>query len=187
MEKGFSDSASALAGNVVEIDYESPLGIHAVGTPLIALAIGDNHAGLRWCKRLMQCGFNLPTFVHPVGWISPSANLGPGTFIGAGAIVQACVRIGRAGLVNTSAVVDHHADLGAGVHIAPGAILAGNVRVGQLSMVGAGAVIRDRITIERNTVIGAGAVVVRDVADSCVVVGIPAKEIARNERQDLWL
>jgi hypothetical protein len=47
VEKGFSDSASALAGNVVEMDYESPLGIDAVGTPLIALAIGDNHARLR--------------------------------------------------------------------------------------------------------------------------------------------
>ena len=178
VEKGFSASSLELSNHVVVLDYESPLCFDTVGAQQIALAIGENHARLRWCKRLLQLGFELPPLIHPIAWVSPSAILQPGTFIGAGAIVQACVHIGMAGLVNTSSVVEHHGDLGVGVHIAPGAILAGNVKVGHLALVGAGAVIRDHVAIGKEAVIGAGAVVIRDVDENSVVVGVPARKIS---------
>ena len=44
----------------------------------------------------------------------------------------------------------------------------------------AGAKVIGQVTIENNSVVGANAVVVKDVPDHCVVVGIPAQIIKRN-------
>jgi acetyltransferase-like isoleucine patch superfamily enzyme len=48
-------------------------------------------------------------------------------------------------------------------------------------MIGAGAVIRQGIKIGSNVMVGAGAVVVADVCDGQVVVGIPAKPLPVDE------
>ena len=47
-------------------------------------------------------------------------------------------------------------------------------------MIGAGATILPRIKIGRNVVIGAGAVVTKDIPDSVVAFGSPAKIIKEN-------
>jgi sugar O-acyltransferase (sialic acid O-acetyltransferase NeuD family) len=183
VEEGFSSSFNPNQNDkIIEIGSQMHLDEHAFGTGRIALAIGNNDARLRWGERLLHDGFELPILVHPKSLVSPSATLAPGTFIGAGAIVQTCVHIGMAGLINTGAIVEHHCVIGAGAHIAPGAILAGLVQVGDRALIGAGAVIRDRIVIGNRATVGAGSVVVHDVDAFSVVVGVPAKPIKQKAK-----
>ena len=47
-------------------------------------------------------------------------------------------------------------------------------------MVGAGATVLGPVIIGDNVQIGAGAVVVKDVPDNCVVIGVPARIIKRD-------
>ncbi len=142
-----------------------------------AIAIGGSRGLDRQeiARRLMAHGLALPTLIHPMSSVSPSARWGHGSQILAQTVVASDVVMGDVCIVNHNATVDHECNLGNGVHVAPGATLCGCVCIGDNTFVGAGAVVLPRLTIGQNVIIGAGAVVTKDVPDDVVVVGNPAK------------
>lgn len=159
-------------------DPDAPAGEHAIDEEVrrgarIMLAVGDPALRTRWAARF--AGKFAAAIVDPHAVVSPSATLADGSFIGAGAIVQARVRIGAHAIVNTRAVIEHDCDLAACTHVSPGAILCGNVTVGARAQVGAGAVVIPGCTIGEGSVVGAGAVVVRDVPAERTARGVPAR------------
>ncbi len=118
---------------------------------------------------------SMPVLAHPNSTISPHANVGAGSIVMAGAVINGFVATGRCCIINTACSVDHDCVLDDYVHISPGAHLAGQVRVGKRSWIGIGAVVREGVIIGADVVVGAGAAVVNDVADGQTVVGNPAK------------
>ncbi|MCZ6836177.1 MAG: acetyltransferase [Planctomycetota bacterium] len=147
----------------------TPLGLHA--------AVGNNELREAWMKAARSAGLKdrFLTIVHPRAIVSPSANLGLGSFIGPNAVINARARIGEGVIVNTSAVVEHDCVIGAYSHVAPNATLGGGAQVGDSSLIGLGAIVLPRITIGQRVVVGAGAVVVGDLPDDVVAHGVPAK------------
>ena len=141
----------------------------------VFVAIGHNAARLHCLEVATRAGYVVPTLIHPMASVSPTARLEPGTIVMAGAVVQADTVIGLGGIVNTGASVDHDGLLGRGVHIAPGARLAGQVTVGDRTLIGVGAAVIPQTRIGHDCVVGAGAAVVCDVPDGQTVVGIPAR------------
>lgn len=113
--------------------------------------------------------------VHPRAIIASSAQIGRGTFIAAGAVINPDTVVGQHTIINTGATVDHDCIIGDYVHIAPGAHLAGGVWVGDSALIGIGSVVLPGCRIGKNTVIGAGAVVVKDIPEGVVAKGIPAR------------
>ena len=113
--------------------------------------------------------------VHPAAWVSPTATLGEGTVIMAGAVVQTGARIGAHCVINTGAIVEHDAVLGDHAQLAPGATLGGAVRVGPSAYIGLGAAVRDHTSVGAGATVGMGAVVVRDVPNGARVMGVPAR------------
>lgn len=116
------------------------------------------------------------TIVHAMASVSPSARLGPGCFIGAGAVIQAEVVAGRHVIVNSGAIVEHDVVLGDFCHVGPGAAIGGGTRIGAGVFVGLGARVRDHIEVGDGATIGMGAVVVGDVGPDRRMVGVPARE-----------
>uniref|UniRef100_A0A7V3J935 Acetyltransferase n=1 Tax=candidate division CPR3 bacterium TaxID=2268181 RepID=A0A7V3J935_UNCC3 len=141
------------------------------------VAIGNPHGRVRlkFHDQLVNEGLQPVTIAHPMASIAENAEIGEGTQIMAGAIIQPEAQIGRYCIINTGASVDHEDILEDGVEIAPGATLCGNVHVGINAWICAGAVVLPRLKIGADAIVGAGAVVIRDVPDSAVVVGVPAK------------
>lgn len=139
------------------------------------ISIGNNRIRKRIAESEDFAGRYIETLAHPHSVLSPSAEIGAGTVVMAGATINAACQIGRHCILNTHASVDHDGILGDYVHVSPGASLAGNVQVGEGTHIGIGACIIEGIRIGRWCTIGAGAVVIRDVPDGATVVGNPAR------------
>jgi len=139
------------------------------------VGIGNAARRLELLAELAAAGFKLPVLCHPAARISPSARLGEGTVVFAGAVIQADARLGRGVIVNTLAGVDHDCALADGVHVCPGAHLGGDVTVGEGSWLGIGCSVKHGVRIGRGVTVGAGAAVIDDVADGLTVVGCPAR------------
>lgn len=146
----------------------------------IIVGIGDNM--IRWQKyaALRDLGANMPILIHPNSWVSPYAQVGAGTIVAGGCIINIDAILGEACIVNTGATIDHDCILGDAVHISPGAHLGGNILVGNRTWVGLGASIRQELKIGESVIIGAGAVVVKSISDGFTVIGNPAKPLIKN-------
>ena len=138
------------------------------------VALGDNGRRLDMGLKLEALGFKLITAVSPHAAVSPSARLGAGVAVMAGAVINAEAEVGDLVIVNSGAVVEHDVVLGRACHIGPGAVLAGQVRVGEGSLLGAGSSVAPGRQVGANSIIGAGGCVVRDIPADVVAVGVPA-------------
>lgn len=143
----------------------------------VAAAIGSPSLRRAWLTLAAANSMAAPPIVHPRAWVSPSARLGAGCVIMAGAVVQARAVIGDGAIVNTGASVDHDSEIGDYAHIAPGARLAGNVSVGSDAFIGMTACVIEGLRLGSRCLVAAGAVVIRDVPAGHRVAGVPAQLI----------
>lgn len=135
-----------------------------------------NNPGLRKARTLKarELGFSeLVTVLDPTAVISPTARLGTGVYVNAGAVIAAQAVLGDSVFVNRLAGVGHHSVLEDFVSVGPGASIASKVKIGRGTMVGAGSSIAPSVKIGSNTVIAAGTAVHKDVPSNVVVMGNP--------------
>ncbi|PXX62878.1 UDP-perosamine 4-acetyltransferase [Pseudomonas sp. LAMO17WK12:I10] len=141
----------------------------------VIVAIGNNRIRQVKLAQLKAMGARLISLLHPNCTFSRYASLGEGSVVFAAAVVNADAIVGMGAILNTGCSVDHDCRLGDCVHISPGARLAGGVSVQDLSWVGIGASVRQLVNIGAQVMIGAGAAVIKDVPDSVIVAGVPAR------------
>jgi sugar O-acyltransferase (sialic acid O-acetyltransferase NeuD family) len=139
------------------------------------IGIGNNNIRSALFKKLVSKKISCPVAVHEKSFVSPLAELGNGTTVMAGVVINAMTKIGNAVICNSSSVIEHECIIGDYAHIAPGAVLAGNVTVGENSFIGANAVIKQGVKIGSNVTIGAGSVVIKNVLDNQTVYGNPVR------------
>ena len=145
------------------------------GEAEVFVAVGDNKARDRLIGEAKSHGCKLASIGHPSSIVAGDCEIGGGSVLMAGAIVNPGTTLGLGCIVNTAASVDHHCELGACVHVAPGARLAGGVTVGARTWIGIGSVVREGKSIGADVIVGAAAAVVSDIADGKTVTGVPAK------------
>ena len=130
-------------------------------------------------RRRIQQSVNrerIVTLVHPNAVVS-DAQIGCGTVVMAGAVINPGAMIGEGCIINTSSSVDHDCRIGNYAHVAVGAHMAGNVEIGDETWIGAGATVSNNVTVCAGCMIGAGAVVVNDIMELGIYVGVPARRI----------
>lgn len=154
----------------------------ARGIHKVFIAIGDNFARARKAQLAQKIGFELISAVHPRAVVAQDVELGRGSIVMAGAVINPCTVLGTNVIVNTLASIDHDCHIGDSVHISPGVHIAGGVTIGQLTWVGIGATIINNITVSEEVIIGAGAVVIKNVQPNVVVAGVPARIIRPGSR-----
>lgn len=120
-----------------------------------------------------------PVLIHPRSTVADRVDIGKGTVVMAGAVINPDVSIGEGCIINTSCSIDHDCIISDYVHVSVGAHICGTVAVGENTWVGAGATIINNIKICSNSFIGAGAVIVKDITQPGMYVGVPAKLIKR--------
>lgn len=144
------------------------------------VAIGNNAVRERLYKQLKAIGFNIVNAISPYAVISKHAHIGDGVAVMPGAVINADTHIGDGVIINTNASIDHDCFVGSFSHVAPGANVCGSCNIGTNCMLGVGCKVIDKTVIGDNTIVGAGAVVIKDIADNTVAVGVPAREIGNN-------
>lgn len=139
--------------------------------------IKDSKTRFSIYQNLQTLGAKLPVVVSPLAHVSRHAQVGSGTVIMHGAIVNAGARIGANCIVNTHAVIEHDVTIGDHCHLSTGCLVNGEVVVGQHCFIGSNAVLNQCVTITSQAIIGAGSVVIKNVDTAGVYVGNPAQKI----------
>lgn len=144
----------------------------------VFVALGQNSLRRRLGEKVQNLGMELVNAIHPAATVSPSAVIGSGVAVMAGAVINAAAEIGDFAIINTGASVDHDCLIGEAAHVAPQCGLAGCVTLGDEVFLGIGTRVIPNIVIGRSTTVGAGSVVIRNTPENCKVVGVPSRPIA---------
>ena len=147
-------------------------GIIAVGDNAVRKSLAARFAQLEWLS-----------VIHPKAYVHHTVQLGVGTVVFAGAVIQPAARVGEHGIINTAASIDHDCAIGAYAHIAPGAHIAGGVSMGEGTFMGIGSSVVPGLAIGSWSVVGAGGVVIEDLPSWVVAVGVPARVIKTRSKR----
>lgn len=139
------------------------------------VGVGNPQARSSIAKRWTDAGRRPVTLIHPAAGVGTKSTIGAGSVVCAGVQISTNVHLAEYVHINPNATVGHDSVLERFVSINPGAVVSGDVVIESGVLVGAGAVILQGLTIGRDSTIGAAACVVRDVAPTTVVKGVPAK------------
>ena len=174
--RGEVSSFTIYDGNQFPAALKSKLGNFSV-------LIGNDNAELRLklITQISEAGLSMVNIIHPSVIISPSAVIGNGILMAPGVIIGPGVEIGNHVILNAAVTIDHDSRIEDNVILSPAVHLAGGVRVGSGCFVGISASSVNGVNIGRNSLIGAGSVIIKDIPDNVVAVGVPAKIIRNRE------
>jgi sugar O-acyltransferase (sialic acid O-acetyltransferase NeuD family) len=141
----------------------------------VALGVGSNRVRCAIWERCRALGIEVVTVIHPRASISMFAELGPGSVVLAGSVVNARARLGAGCIVNSGAVVEHDVTVGDFAHVSPNATLTGGASLGTQAQLGAAACVLPGIGVGEHALVGAGAVVTRTIPAGCIAFGVPAR------------
>lgn len=130
-------------------------------------------------KLIEQQGWQLVSLVAPSATLGVGCLIDDGVFVGQQAHIGPMAKVGRGSIINSGAVVEHECAVGEWAHVSVNATMAGRSRLGDHSMLGAGSTVIDNVTVTQHVVVGAGALVHKNVVNSGVYAGVPAKQLPK--------
>jgi sugar O-acyltransferase (sialic acid O-acetyltransferase NeuD family) len=141
------------------------------------VAIGNNATREKVQEKLEDEGLSLVKLIHPSAVIGTDVEIGIGTTVMAGVVINSSSRIGKGCIINTSCSLDHDNEIEDYVHISPGVRTAGSVSIGKGTWIGIGSVVSNNVNICSGCKLGAGAVVVKEITEPGTYVGVPVKKL----------
>ena len=118
------------------------------------------------------------TFIHPsVQIMDNNIEIGDGSFIGANSILTVNIKMGKHALLNRGNHIGHDCEIGDYFSMMPGSIVSGNVSIEDQVYMGTNSSINEKIHINSNVIIGSNGVVVKNINESGVYVGIPVTKL----------
>lgn len=135
---------------------------------------------------------NVNARIEPGAIIREKVKIKEGAIILMGAIINIGAEIGKKTMIDMNAVIGSNAIIKDNVHIGAGAVIAGVLEppskdptiIEDNTFIGANAVILEGVKVGKNSIVGAGAIVTKDVEDNTIVVGVPARAVGKNNKQE---
>ncbi|MGO4961250.1 acetyltransferase [Jeotgalibaca porci] len=141
------------------------------------VAIGSNTTREKIQEKLIKEGLNVVSLIHPSAVIGTDVEIGIGSVVMGGVVVNSSTRIGEGCIINTSSSLDHDNVVEDYVHISPGVRIAGSVSIGKGTWLGIGSIVSNNVNICSACKVGAGAVVVKDITEPGTYVGVPVRRV----------
>ncbi|MFA6922012.1 MAG: hypothetical protein WC216_09235 [Gallionella sp.] len=112
---------------------------------------------IRLFEHARSLGFELPTIISPMAYVSKHATIGAGTIIMHDALINSRAAIGNNCIINTKALVEHDGVVEDSCHVSTAAIINGGAVIRKGSFVGSNAVTRECVQTRVNDFIRAGS------------------------------
>ena len=139
------------------------------------LRIDGNRERIAMFEALDLPDDRLATFVHPMAYVAPSVQLGPGCIIMPNVSMSPATRLGRGCLMMAGAMMGHDNVVGDFCHIAAQAAVGSYLRIGKGVHIGLNATIHEGFTIGDYATLGMGSVLKHDIDEGEIWAGNPAR------------
>lgn len=153
--------------NLQELNFDKHEVIVAVGNPVDRKRIVES----------LPFGTKFWTFVSNKAFVMGNVHIGQGSIICAGTILTQNIYIGEHTHLNLLSTIGHDTYVGNYFTAAPGAKISGNCSIKECVYVGTNSSVREKISICSNVTIGLNSGVVKNITQSGVYGGAPAKLI----------
>ncbi len=110
--------------------------------------IESNKIRVKIYNNLKKIGFNLPTIISPLAYVSKYSFIDEGTIIMHQALINANAKIGKNCIINTKALIEHDCIVEDNCHISTASVINGGVRVKENSFFGSNATSKQSIEID---------------------------------------
>lgn len=125
--------------------------------------------------------FKFATLIHPSVNVHSTVKIGNGTIIYPGVIITTNIRIGDHVIISPKCGIGHDAIINDYASLLWNVNISGHNKIGIGCLIGSGATIIQNKIVGDFSTIGAGSVVIDDIKDSTVNVGVPTREV-NNEK-----
>jgi sugar O-acyltransferase (sialic acid O-acetyltransferase NeuD family) len=139
------------------------------------IAIGGGKIRKKMAEDLERRGVEFETVIHPSVIMSESVKIGKGTIIQAGSVITVDVTIGNHCRIDTNCTIAHDSKIDSYVDLSPGVHINGKNSIHTGTFVGSGTITREKISVGEWSIIGAGTVLINDVPEKSLFVGVPGK------------
>jgi sugar O-acyltransferase (sialic acid O-acetyltransferase NeuD family) len=156
-----------------------PYSIVDASKHIVSIAIGNSIIREKVITQLPK-GTEFITLIHPTAVISKWVTLGEGAIICAGTIITCDINVGKHVQLNLNTTIGHDCEIGDFFTTAPNVNISGNCSFENHVYFGTSSSIKQGISIVENVTIGMGAIVTKNITESGVYVGIPAKLLIKN-------
>jgi len=123
--------------------------------------IKSNNLRVKLFNTLKNIGFNLPTIISPLAYVSKHSIVKEGTVVLHHALINADAKIGKNCIINSKALIEHDVVIEDNCHISTGAILNGGVVIKENTFFGSNSMAREYIEIKAKSIIGGGTTLLK--------------------------
>ncbi len=127
--------------------------------------------------KYQNLSFHFPNFISKNAWISEAVTFGKGCIIYPGTTINYETTIEDFVVINMNCSLGHNCSIQSFSSLAPAVSLAGNTSIGCSVEMGIGSSTVQGVIINDNATVGGQAMVVSNISNADIVVGIPAKSI----------
>lgn len=152
----------------------------------IVIGMGEPAYKDRVWEKVRKQGYSLATVIHPDAEISPSARIGEGVVVRKGSLISADSTVGDNVIIQSYVIIGHDTKIGNHCQISSFTDVAGHCVVGDRVFMGIGSGIKENTTIGSDAVVSMGAMVMKDLPESVVAMGNPARVIKENTEKRVF-
>lgn len=152
----------------------------------VCVAIGEPSIRESIFRKITDHKIRMATLVHPEITLAESTKIGEGTIICKFVSITCDINIGKNVYIHPMACIGHDSLIGDHSVISSFVDVAGNCEVQTKSFLAIGVILKQGIKIGKNCIVGMSSVVHRDLPESVIALGNPARPMKKNEKNKVF-